>query len=188
MNTVIIRSAALADAARILEIFAYYIEHTAISFDYEVPSLPAFECRMENIMKRYPYLAAEVDGVVMGYAYAGAFVGRAAYGWACEVTIYLDPAARKRGLGRKLYEALEARLRDMGILNLYACIGCPEEDDEYLSQNSAQFHAHLGFSEVGRFSNCGYKFGRWYHMIWMEKIIGKHRPSQPPVRFLDSES
>lgn len=183
MNPVTVRSATLEDAARILEIYTYYVEHTAISFEYDVPSLPAFQRRMTNTMERYPYLVVEQDGTVMGYAYAGAFIGRAAYDWSCEVTIYLDPAARKCGLGRKLYEALEARLREMGILNLYACIGYPEKDDEYLNKNSAQFHAHLGFSEVGRFSDCGCKFGRWYHMIWMEKIIGEHRSGQPPVRF-----
>lgn len=188
MNTVTVRSAALEDAARLLEIYTYYVEHTVISFEYDAPSLQEFERRMVNTMKRYPYLVAEVDGSVMGYAYAGAFVGRAAYDWACEMTIYLDPTARKHGLGRRLYESLEARLREMGILNLYACIGYPDEEDEYLNKNSAQFHAHLGFSEVGRFSNCGYKFGRWYHMIWMEKIIGEHRPGQPPVRFLNAEN
>ena len=69
----------------------------------------------------------------------------------------------------------------MGILNLYACIGYPEQDDAYLTGNSAAFHAHLGFCRVGEFHRCGYKFGRWYHMIWMEKIIGTHRAPQPPV-------
>ena len=71
----------------------------------------------------------------------------------------------------------------MGILNLYACIGVPEgEEDEYLTNNSADFHAHLGFTEVGRFRNCGSKFGRWYTMIWMEKIIGEHTENIEPVR------
>ena len=89
----------------------------------------------------------------------------------------VSPAAQKQGLGRRLYEALEARLRDMGFLNLYACIGYPEEEDEYLTRNSAEFHAHLGFRKVGEFHLCGYKFGRWYHMIWMEKLVGEHNSS-----------
>ena len=89
-------------------------------------------------------------------------------------------------MGRKLYGALEDRLREMGILNLYACIAWPEQEDEYLTGNSAEFHARLGFAQVGKFHQCGYKFGRWYHMIWMEKSIGEHRAEQAPVRFMDS--
>lgn len=175
MNTVTIRDARLADARRLLKIYAYYVEHTAISFEYTVPTLSEFRSRMENTMKRYPYLVIEQDGTILGYAYAGAFVGRAAYDRSCELTIYLDCNVQKRGLGRKLYGALESRLRAIGMLNLYACIGYPEEEDEYLTRNSAAFHEHLGFEKAGTFHNCGYKFGRWYHMIWMEKIIGDHR-------------
>ena len=137
-------------------------------------------------MKRYPYLVLEQDGVVQGYAYAGAFVGRAAYDWSCELTIYLDRTAQKCGLGRMLYGALEIKLRKMGITNLYACIAYPAVEDAYLDKNSAGFHAHLGFSKVGEFHNCGYKFGRWYHMIWMEKIIGEHHSKQPSVKFPDN--
>lgn len=72
-------------------------------------------------------------------------------------------------------------MHDMGILNLYACIACPEHEDEYLTTNSADFHAHLGFVKAGEFRNCGYKFNRWYHMIWMEKVIGMHEANQPSV-------
>lgn len=178
MDKFIVRDAKLEDAQRILEIYAYYVEHTAISFEYDVPTLAEFQTRMTNTMKRYPYLVVEKDGMIQGYAYAGPFVGRAAYGWSCELTIYLDPTALKCGLGRKLYEELEARLGRMGVLNLYACIGYPDTEDEYLNRNSAEFHAHLGFSTVGEFHKCGYKFGRWYNMIWMEKIIGQHLDSR----------
>ena len=69
----------------------------------------------------------------------------------------------------------------MGILNLYACIGQPEVEDEYLTRNSADFHEHMGFSKVGEFHKCGYKFGRWYNMIWMEKMIGKHSKAQDAI-------
>lgn len=179
-----LRRAVLSDAARLVEIYGYYVEKTAISFEYTVPSPEEFRGRMERIMRRYPYLVAEVDGRVAGYAYAGAFVGRAAYDWACELTIYLDHDARKHGMGRALYEALADRLQAMGILNLYACIGYPQVEDEYLTRNSARFHEHLGFALVGTFHNCGYKFGRWYDMIWMEKCIGMHTDTPAPVRFL----
>ena len=175
MKFVIIRNARTEDAGRILEIYAYYVENTAISFECDVPALENFKNRMLRTMEKYPYLVAEEDGVVQGYAYAGAFVGRKAYEYSCEMTIYIDKAARGRGYGRKLYEALELLLKDKGILNLYACIGDPVEEDEYLTRKSEQFHKHLGYKKVGVFNKCGYKFGRFYNMIWMEKIIGEHK-------------
>ena len=169
-----IRSATTADAASILGIYAHYVENTAISFEYDVPALDEFACRIASTLEKYPYLVIEDDGEILGFAYAGPFKGRAAYDRSCEVSIYLDHNARGRGFGRALYEELENRLKAMGILNLYACIGCPIVEDEYLTRNSEQFHAHLGFEKVGEFHKCGYKFGRWYNMIWMEKIIGEH--------------
>lgn len=175
MDGITIRRAAAEDAPRLLEIYAYYVEKTAISFEYEVPSLEEFENRIQNTLKRYPYLCILQDGIIKGYAYAGPFIERAAYDWSAETTIYIAHDVRNRGLGRMIYEALEKELKEMGILNLYACIGYPEADDEYLTKNSAQFHRHMGFQPAGKFQNCGYKFGRWYHMIWMEKIIGEHR-------------
>ena len=142
MSDLTIRNATLADAPRILEIYAYYVEHTVITFEYDVPSLAEFEGRMRDIMQKYPYLVIERDGRIEGYAYAHAFVGRAAYDWAAELTIYLDHDARRGGLGCVLYEALADRLKAMGVLNLYACIGYPQVEDEYLTKNSAEFHAH----------------------------------------------
>lgn len=110
-----VRDASLEDAGRILEIYAYYVKNTAITFEYEVPSVDEFRSRMERTMRKYPYLVILRDGVIEGYAYAGAFVGRAAYDWSCEMTIYLDHGARKCGMGRILYDALQEALRQMGI-------------------------------------------------------------------------
>ncbi len=169
-----VRNAEIGDAGRILEIYRPFVEKTAITFEYTVPTLNEFRERMENTMARYPYLAIERDGRILGYAYAGAFHPRAAYSWCAELSIYLDREHRGQGLGRILYTALEERLKAMGILNLYACIAVPDEDDEYLDHNSIDFHSHLGFRQVGFFTKCGYKFDRWYNMVWMEKIIGKH--------------
>jgi phosphinothricin acetyltransferase len=169
-----IRNVELTDAERLLEIYDYYVKNTAITFEYETPSLDEFKARIENITKRYPYLVIERNGRIEGYAYAGVFKNRAAYDWSCETTIYIDRDARKSGMGRMLYEALEERLRAMGILNMYACIGYPEKEDEYLTKNSAEFHEHLGYTKVGEFHKCGRKFNRWYNMIWMEKFIGEH--------------
>ena len=169
-----VRDAKPEDAGRLLEIYSYYVKNTAITFDYDVPELSEFENLMRKIMSRYPYLVICQDERIMGYAYAHAFVGRAAYDHSVELTIYLDHEARRCGMGRLLYEALEKRLKEMGKRNLYACIGYPEVEDEYLTKNSAQFHEHLGFTLAGRFHKCGYKFNRWYDMIWMEKLIGEH--------------
>ena len=174
-----IRDAAPQDIAKMLEIYAYYVRDTAITFEYEVPSQEEFTDRFLNTTAHFPYLAAVTveNGreKVIGYAYAGRFHPRKAYERCAEMTVYIDRDARGSGAGRLLYEALEERLKDLGFLNLYACIGVPDEDDEYLTHNSEQFHEHMGYRLVGTFRLCGYKFGRWYNMIWMEKLIGEHR-------------
>ncbi len=181
MNCVI-RDAVAGDIPAILEIYRYYVEQTAITFEYVTPSAEEMLDRMKSVQRRYPYLVLEWEGRVVGYAYAGVFKGRAAYDRSCEMTIYLSHRALKQGFGRRLYTALEERLTQQGMLNLYACIGMPVEDgDAYLTRNSAEFHAHLGFVTVGTFHLCGYKFNRWYDMIWMEKMVGEHTNHLPPV-------
>ena len=181
MNRLFVRDANISDVPRLLEIYSYYITDTAVSFEYEVPSLAEFERRYREITSFYPYLAAELDGVVIGYAYAHPFVGRKAYDWSAELTIYLDKDCTRLGAGKALYEALEQRLMTMGITNLYACIGVPEKDDEYLTGNSLSFHEHMGFRNVGVFRGCGRKFGRWYDMAWAEKVIAPRLQNQPDV-------
>ncbi len=176
-----IRKAEPADAERLREIYSYYVKNTVVSFEVEPPSAKEFRQRMERTLERYPYLVLLREGRIEGYAYAGPFRGRAAYDWSCETTVYLDPDARKQGLGRRLMEALEAELQRMGIVNLYACIGYPEAEDEYLTANSADFHAHMGYEKVGDFRRCGYKFGRWYGMIWMAKTLGPHETEPEPI-------
>ena len=181
MFMITVGNAKLKDAERLLEIYDYYVKNTAITFEYTTPTIEEFRVRMEKTMQKYPYLVAVKDEKIAGYAYAGAFVGRAAYDWSCETSIYLDKNARRCGIGKTLYAALEKELKKMGILNMYACIGYPDNEDEYLTKNSAEFHSHIGFVQVGEFHKCGYKFGRWYNMIWMEKIIGEHKEKQAPV-------
>lgn len=186
MDKAEIRAASADDAGRLLEIYGYYVENTAITFEYEVPSLEEFRHRISTTLAKYPYLCILQDGTVQGFAYAGPFHARAAYQWAAEMTVYLDRSAQKRGFGRMLYEKMEEILRQMGILNLYACIGYPAADDEYLTTNSAEFHRRMGYGKIGEFHACGYKFGRWYDMIYMEKIIGEHgSPQKGIVAFPD---
>ena len=174
MSNITIRSASIQDADAILKIYSHYVQTTAISFEYDVPSLEEFKGRIAYTLEKYPYLVAELDDKIIGYSYGSQFHARAAYQWCAEVSIYVDVDVRKKGVGRMLYEALEEALKEQGILNLYACIAYIDEEDEYLNNNSAQFHSHLGYIEIGRFHKCGYKFNRWYDMIWMEKMIGSH--------------
>lgn len=169
-----IRSATPLDAEAILEIYAPYVKDTAITFEYDVPSLEEFRGRIESTLRKYPYLVAEEDGVIVAYAYAGTFKARAAYDRSVETSIYVRMGRRGGGIGRRLYAALEEKLREQGILNLYACISWIDEEDEYLTHQSPEFHARLGYERCGLFHKCGYKFGRWYDMIWMEKFLGDH--------------
>ena len=183
-SNVKIRIAAPEDAERLLAIYAPYVRGTAITFEYDVPSLEEFTERIRNTLKGYPYLVAELDGQILGYAYAGHFQTRAAYDWAAETSIYVDRNARKMGVGKKLHQALELALKKQGILNMYACIACPDIEDEYLTRNSVEFHTHLGYRQAGEFYKCGYKFNRWYNTVWMEKQIGEHGSNDPhPIPF-----
>lgn len=171
MSNITIRSATPGDAAAIWSIYRYYVEHTAISFEITMPTQEQIRQRIEKVLCGFPYLVAELNGKVIGYAYAGHFIPREAYYHCAEVSIYISRENHRSGIGRMLYDALIGQLRDQGITQIYACIGVPEIEDEYLTNNSAQFHAHMGFREVGRFCNSGKKFDRFYHMIWMEKLI-----------------
>ena len=178
---VVIRPASPEDAAPLLDIYAPYVRETAITFEYQVPSPEDFRERIRRTLKRDPYLVAEADGVCLGCAYTGPFVGRAAYGWSAETSIYLRQDMKRRGLGRRLYGALEDLARAQGIRNLNACVGTPAAEDSRLTRNSLDFHAHRGFRLVGEFQKCGYKFGTWYNMAWMEKLLGEHPARPDPV-------
>lgn len=181
-----VRVARLEDAPRCHEIYAPYVCDTAITFEYEPPTLDEFRSRMERTLERYPYLVAEradADGGtrIVGYVYASPFKARPAYDWAVETSIYVDRAARRSGVGRALHDALEEALRRQGILNMEACIATTDVEDEHLTNGSWRFHEHMGYRLVGEFLQCGYKYHRWYNMIWMEKHIAPHLDDQPPV-------
>jgi len=176
-----IRIAEPGDAERLVEVYAPYVRETAITFEYEVPSVETFRGRMEKILEKYPYLVAERDGRIVGYAYAGIFNERPAADWSVETAIYVERGNRRTGVGRELYKALEQALSRQNIINLNACIACPEAEDKYLTYNSIRFHEHMGYHMVGRFYKCGYKFGRWYHLAWMEKHLREHPAKPEPV-------
>ena len=177
-----IRIATEQDAEELLEIYAPYVENTAITFEYTVPTVQEFTRRIRHVLEKYPYLVAEREGKIAGYAYAGTFKERAAYDWSVETTVYVREDQKKTGVGRELYEMLEKLLALQNIQNLNACIAYLEVEDQYLTHNSVQFHEHLGYRLVGEFYKCGYKSGRWYNMVWMEKHIGGHEDRPQAVK------
>ncbi len=185
-TNITIRIATEADAEELLSIYAPYVKHTAITFEYEVPSVHEFKRRINVVQKRYPYLAALIDDEIAGYAYVSPLKERKAYDWAVETSIYVDREKKGMGIGKALYEALEKALKAQGILNLYACIATPKEEDEHLTLDSVRFHEHMGYRMIGEFKECGYKFHQWYNMVWMEKQIGEHVTEPPEVRRFDS--
>lgn len=212
-SPITIRPATPDDAEALLSIYAPYVEHTAITFEYEVPSVEEFRERIVHTLQLYPYIVAErrtassvtaisentehtenkehtvpeptsasdTSTEIVGYAYAGPLHARAAYAWSVETSIYVKESEKKSGIGKTLYLALEKILASQNITNVNACIASPVADDEYLNHNSIQFHEHFGYSMVGEFHKCAYKFGRWYNMVWMEKIIAEHQDKQPPM-------
>ena len=177
-----IRKAAPGDAPQILEIYASYVKNTAISFEREVPIVEEFSARIENTLKKYPYFVAEADGEIVGYTYAGRFKSQAAYDWSVETSIYIKEKNRRGGIGAMLYERLEEALKQQGILNLNACIAYTDVEDAHLTNDSIAFHEKCGYQLVAHFHQCGYKFNRWYDMVWMEKMLGEHLPNPPKVK------
>lgn len=178
-----IRFAEKKDAPALLEIYSYYVKNTAVSFEYEVPSVEEFENRISNTLKNYPYLVAEADGKIAGYAYASRFGVREAYDWSAETSIYIGKDFHRLGIGRKLYEQLEKILAMQNVVNVYAKIADPQkENDLHLTRDSEHFHKASGYVLAGRLTACGNKFGRWYNLITMEKALAPH--AEPPVSFV----
>ncbi len=166
-----IRLASETDAPALLEIYAPYVQNTAISFETEVPSVEQFQSRIHCTLSRYPYFIAEEAGRILGYTYASPFKNRAAYDWAVETSIYVRRGEHSRGIGRALYNALETALLRQNVTNLNACIAYPHPQ-------SVEFHRKMGYREVGVFHRCGFKLGQWRDMLWMEKMLCEH-PAQP---------
>ena len=185
MAEITLRAASEADAEALLAIYGPYVRETAVTFEYETPAPEEFRRRIRQTLEKYPYLCLEREGRPVGYAYASPFRSRKAYQWIAETSVYLAPEGRKRGWGRILCEGLEERCRAMGLVSLYACITVPREGgDPFVTTDSADFHAHLGYREIARFPGSGSKFGRWYDTVIMEKCLGERRPDMPePVWF-----
>lgn len=171
-HDVIIRMAELDDASRLADIYKYYVENTAVSYEIIAPSAEEFRIRIQQTKEKFPYLVAENNGAVAGYAYAHPYGERAGYRLTAEPSIYVDRQLRGGGIGRMLYEELELRLKEMGIHSMVAVVAAPEtEEDPYLTRDSQRFHEKMGFVKVGELHQCGRKFDRWYNIMHMEKLI-----------------
>ena len=159
-----IRFAKETDIPAILDIYGPYVLHTAVSFEYSVPTLDEFTDRFRGITAQFPWLVWEEDGSILGYAYGSLPFGRAAYRWVAASSIYLAPEAQGKGIGRKLYAALEDLLTKQGYRKTYAIITSD-------NPGSLCFHEKTGFQFLCRFPDCGVKFGKLYSVVWMEKVL-----------------
>lgn len=161
----IIRPVQASDAAALLAIYSPYVENTVITFEYIPPSLSEFSERIAKISDKFPYLVAEEEGQILGYAYASTYYGRAAYDWTAELSVYVAKEARGKKIGSKLYDALEYQLQEQGIRNLLVCISLPNEA-------SLAMHLKRGYKQVAHFEKIGYKFDKWHDTVWLQKQIG----------------
>lgn len=174
-NAMNIRTATPADAAQLLQIYAPFVENTTVTFEYIVPSAEDFADRIRHTLQKYPYLVAEDQGFILGYAYASSFKERAAYSWSAETSIYVKENMERKGIGGMLYHALEDSLTRQNVCNLCACIAYP-------NPASIAFHEHFSYKTVAHFHASGFKKDAWSDMIWMEKELCPH--TVPPKPFI----
>lgn len=165
----IIRLAKSVDIPAILAIYAPFITDSTTSFEYEVPTLAEFTDRVTTIQQQFPYLVVEVDGRVLGYAYASVHRARTAYQWSVETSVYIHPDGHRQGLARQLYTTLFSLLRRQGYYNAYAGITLPNPASE-------AFHQSMGFEPVGVYRNIGYKMGAWHSVVWLQLSLQPHVP------------
>jgi L-amino acid N-acyltransferase YncA len=149
------------DAAACLEIYAPFVRETAVSFEENVPTLEEFEGRIRSTTATHPWLVMEVEGRVVGYAYASQHRPRAAYRWAAEVTVYIDAHHHRSGIGRRLYVELLGRLRRQGFRLAVAGITLPNDA-------SVGLHEAMGFEPVGVYERIGWKAGAWHDVGWWQ--------------------
>ena len=174
MSKVKIRLATPKDGEALLNIYKWYIENTAITFETEVPSAEAFGKRIENTLSCFPWLVCEIDDVVAGYAYASKHRERAAYQWSADLSIYVDAKYHRRHIAKALYKVLEEALRLQGYYTVFAGVTSPNPKSE-------AFHLAYGFDTIGVFENVGYKLGQWRGVKWFKYTLADYEkePTAP---------
>jgi phosphinothricin acetyltransferase len=174
MSAIAIRPAERFDIAAITRIYARAVRYETASFEIEPPDEAEMEQRFEALRAgNHPFLVAEHDGTVAGYAYAGPFRARAAFRWTVEDSIYVDPAAQRRGVGRKLLAELITESEARGFRQMLAVIG------DSTNTPSIELHHAAGFRHVGTFRDVGFKFGRWLDSVLMQRPLGKGAAASP---------
>ncbi len=171
MEELRIRDATTADSGVLLAIYRPFVTDTAVSFELVPPSVEEFSQRILAAQSKWAWLVAEQAGQVAGYAYASSFRERAAYQWSIEMSAYLAPSFRGRGVGRALYERLITIMVTKGYCTAYAGITLPNEA-------SVRFHRALGFTAVGVFRRAGRKFGAWHDVSWWQRPLRDEPPEE----------
>ncbi len=162
--TRLVRQATAADAPAIAAIYAPFVESSHVTFETTPPDVTEMEGRIKRTTERYPWLVCELDGEVLGYAYASSFHERTAYQWTATVSVYVSPSAQRQGIAQQLYEALFSVLERQGICSTIAIIALPNPE-------SVAFHERMEFERVAAFENVGYKHGTWHDVGHWQRTI-----------------
>jgi L-amino acid N-acyltransferase YncA len=170
----LIRPIDITDTEAVLNIYQPYIEKTPITFETTVPPAGEFAKRIKTNTEKYPWLVAEDEGRVIGYAYASKHRDREAYQWCVESSVYVLEEYHHTGIAKELYSKLFDVLKESGFVNIYAGITLP-------NPKSYSFHSKMGFEPIGVYKNIGYKLGKWHDVAWLVKTINPHNddPAAP---------
>jgi L-amino acid N-acyltransferase YncA len=175
MPSISIRPATAADTPVITRIYAHAVRHGTASFELEPPDEAEMLRRQRALIDGgFPYIVAERNGAVLGYAYAAAFRPRPAYRFSVEDSVYIAPEAQRQGVGRVLLDALIAHSTELGFRQMIAVIG-----DSTLQAASIGLHAAAGFRMIGTIDAVGYKFGRWLDSVYMQRALGTGADTPP---------
>ena len=159
-----VRRARREDAERCREIYAAYVRDTVISLEEEPPSLAEMRERIALSLETHDWLVLDGPDGLVGFAYGSPYRSRAAYRWACEVSVYVDPGHQRSGAGRLLYDELFPSLVDRGYLTAVAGMTLPNAASEGL-------HRKLGFETIGTWRRIGWKFGAWHDVLWVQRHL-----------------
>jgi phosphinothricin acetyltransferase len=174
MSAVALRAATRADIPAITRIYAEAVEHGTASFELEAPDEAEMTRRLQALIDGgFPYIAAEIDSVLIGYAYAGPYRPRRAYRFSVEDSIYVDPGAQRKGVGRALLQKLVEESERRGFRQMIAVIG------DSAQTPSIELHRAVGFHMIGAIENVGYKFDRWLDTVLMQRALGPGATTRP---------
>jgi len=174
MNELLIRPAAPADVASITRIYAHAVVHGTATFEIEPPDEAEMARRLQALLADgYPYLVAERDGLVAGYAYAGPYRARPAYRWSIEDSIYIAPEFHRQRIGSKLLARLVEEAEKRGFRQMIAVIG------DSAQTPSIAVHAKAGFALIGTLRSVGFKHGRWLDTVLMQRPLGSSDATPP---------